>query len=77
MTNRVEELIKQARKLKPEEQAELLQAMHELIAPVDPQWEAAWIEECEARLSEYERGDAQAEDAAVVLARLRGRFVKR
>jgi hypothetical protein len=77
MTNRVEELIKQARKLKPEEQAELLQAMHELIAPVDPQWEAAWIEECEARLSEYERGDAQAEDAAVVLARLRRRFVKR
>jgi hypothetical protein len=77
MTNRVEKLIEQACKLKPEEQAELLQAMHELIAPVDPQWEAAWIEECEARLSEYERGDAQAEDAAAVLARLRGRFVKR
>jgi hypothetical protein len=77
MTNRVEELLEQARKLTPEEQAELFQAVHELIAPVDPQWETAWIEECEARLAEYERGGALAEDAAAVLGRLRARFVKR
>lgn len=76
MTNRVAELIEQARKLKPEEQAELLQAVHELVAPVDPEWEAAWVKECEVRLAEYDRGDAQAENAAAVLARLRRRFAK-
>ncbi len=77
MTSRVAELIEQARKLKPEEQAELLRAMHELVEPADPAWEAAWIKECEARLAAYDRGEAQVEDAEAVMARLRARFAER
>jgi hypothetical protein len=77
MNIRVQDLIDQARMLSPDEQAELLRAMHELVSPSDPEWEAAWLEECEARLALYEGGDAKVEDAAAVIARLRAQYVRR
>lgn len=58
MSTKVESLVEQAKQLSPEEQALLADAIHELISPPTPEWEAQWIAECEDRLAAYERGDA-------------------
>ena len=68
---KVEELIEQARALPAEAQVALYDALHELISPPDPEWEAAWAAECERRLGELDRGEVEAEDFDVVMERLR------
>lgn len=71
---KVEELIEQARALPPEAQVALYDALHSLISPPDPEWEAAWGAECERRLAEFERGEVQAEDFDVVMEQLRQKY---
>ena len=68
---KVEELIEQARALPAEAQVALYDALHDLISPPDPEWEAAWAAECERRLGEMELGEVEAEDFDVVMERLR------
>ncbi len=68
---KVEELIEQARALPAEAQVALYDALHDLISPPDPEWEAAWAAECERRLGELDRGEVEAEDFDVVMERLR------
>lgn len=74
MNGRVEAVLEQAKQLSREEQAALADAMHELVSPTDPDWEAAWVKECQDRLAAYERGEMEAYDSDEVMARLRKKF---
>ena len=74
MNGRVEAVLEQAKQLSHEEQAALADAMHELVNPPDPDWEAAWVKECQDRLAAYERGEMEAYDSDEVMARLRKKF---
>jgi putative addiction module component (TIGR02574 family) len=74
MNGRVEAVLEQAKQLSREEQAVLADAMHELVSPHDPDWEAAWVKECQDRLAAYERGEMEACDSDEVMARLRKKF---
>jgi len=49
--------------------------LSQLHGPVDPEIERAQIEFAEERLAAYERGEDTAEDADVVLERIRRRFL--
>lgn len=71
---KVEELIEQAKALPPESLVTLYDALHDLISPPDPAWEAAWAEEAERRLAQLQRGEVEAEDFDVVMERLRQKF---
>lgn len=71
---KVEELIEQARTLPAEAQVALYDALHDLISPPDPEWEAAWAAECERRLGELDRGEVEADDFDVVMERLRLKY---
>ena len=71
---KVQELIEQVRALPAEAQVELYDALHDLISPPDPEWEAAWAAECERRIQELESGEVDAEDFDVVMERLRLKY---
>lgn len=71
---KVEELLEQARALPPESQLELYDALNELISPRDPEWEAAWEEECERRIAEVRSGEVEAEDFDEAMERLRQKY---
>ena len=77
MNAHVETLVEQAKTLTPLEQAELLDALYDLVSPSDPEWEKAWSVECGRRLAEYDRGEVAAEDFDVVMARLREEFLQK
>src|SRR4051812_34940073 len=59
---KVEELLEQARALPQESQVALYDALHNLISPLEPEWEAAWSEECKRRRIQIERGEVQPEE---------------
>ncbi len=40
----------------------------------DPEWEAAWVKECERRLEAYRRGEIEAVDAEVMHARISEKY---
>ena len=68
MTERVALLVEQIRKLSPEERADLLDSL--LIGGLQSEAvDAALINETEARLSRFLRGDTTARDAGAVLAK--------
>jgi len=76
MTGRVDALMEQVRTLNAEEQAVLLDALREMLASADADWEAGWIRECEDRLAAYDRGELKAvdfDDAMAALKRKHGR----
>lgn len=45
MHQSIDNLIEQAKKLSTEDYALLNNALHDLSAPHDPAWEAAWLKE--------------------------------
>lgn len=67
----VPDMVAQARQLPAEEQAALLAALHELVAPPGPDWEATWAQECQDRLAAYQRGEMDALDSDEAMAALR------
>ena len=71
MSHPVDDLLEQAKKLSPSERAALIDALYELNQPHDPEWEAAWIKECEDRLAAYDRGETDAVDFDESMAELR------
>ena len=75
MTNRLDSLLEQAKALTLDEQAQLLAELHDLVSPPDPEWEKAWADECERRAGALDRGETSAENADVVMGRLRARFL--
>lgn len=77
MTSRTDVLVEQVKTLSAEEQVLLLAQLHDLVSPPDPDWEKAWADECEWRSTAYERGETTADDATVVMARLRAKYLVR
>jgi hypothetical protein len=71
MTSSVDTVLAEARKLAPQDQAALLYSLHELVAPADPNWEAAWDQECADRLAAYRRGEIEAIDSEQAMMELR------
>ena len=74
MNHPIDNLLEQAKKLSPAERAPLIDALHDLNAPPDPEWEAAWIRECEDRLAALDRGEMQTYDFDEVMAEARARL---
>ena len=74
MNQRVTTLLEQAKSLPKEDQSLLAEAMYELVNPPDPQWESAWLKECQDRLAAYERGEMKVHDFDEVIARLRDKY---
>ncbi len=75
MNARVEAFIEQAKCLNQEERVAALDALQELVSPLDDSWEAAWNEEAEDRVAAYERGEIESEDFDVTMERLRLEFL--
>ena len=75
MTSRIESLLEQVRALSPEEQAQLLAELHDIVSPPDPEWKKAWADECDRRAAALERGETSAEDMDVVMTRLRAKYL--
>jgi hypothetical protein len=71
MNARIQDLVDRARQLPPDEQVALLSALHELVLPPDPAWEAAWVSESLDRLAAYRRGEPEAVDSDEATAELR------
>ena len=74
MGEAINRLLDQARKLTPEERTALIDALHDLNAPPDTAWEAAWIKECEDRLTALDRGEMKTYDFDEVMAEARARL---
>ena len=74
MNHPIDNLLEQAKKLSADERAALIDALDDLNAPPDPQWEAAWIRECEDRLAALGRGEMQTYDGDEVMAEARARL---
>lgn len=53
----VEELARKAARLKPEERAQLVEAILATLDPPDPEVESRWVAESEARYAAYKRGE--------------------
>lgn len=77
MNVQVKDLLDQAKQLSVDDQIHLADMLYAEAAPSTAEWEAAWTEECERRLAEYDRGEVEAEDFDVVMARLREKYLPR
>ena len=74
MNTAVGSLLEQAKKLSAEERTALIDALHDISAPPDPAWEAAWVRECEDRIAALDSGEMQVIDFDEVLAQARARL---
>ncbi len=74
MNHRIDNLLEQAKKLSADERTALMDALHDLNAPPDPEWEAAWMRECEDRLAALDRSEMQTYDGDEVMAEARARL---
>lgn len=72
MNARLDTLVEQAKTLSAQERVELLDAPFDLVSPVDPAWEQAWVEECEDRAAAIDRGEMTLIQAEEVMAKYRG-----
>ena len=77
MNKRVDILASDAALLPKEDRLALVERIMETVYPTDPDVDAAWIQECEARTAAYERGEVETFDADEVLAELRDRSKRR
>jgi putative addiction module component (TIGR02574 family) len=72
MQDQVAELVRQGRMLAPEDRERLVDSLLEsLNAPAVEALDAAWEQEIERRLAEYDSGAVQAIDAEIVFAKAR------
>ncbi|WP_058557856.1 addiction module protein [Thiohalocapsa sp. ML1] len=67
----VESVLAEAKQLPAADQAKLLSALYDLVAPTTPEWEAAWDRECADRLAAYRRGELNAVDSEQAMEALR------
>lgn len=76
MNAHVETLVEQAKTLTPLEQAELLDALYNLVSPHNSEWETAWAKECEDRCAAIDRGEMLTHDFDEVMTELRTHLLK-
>lgn len=74
MHESIDSLLEQAKKLSTEDRTLLIDALHDLNAPPDPAWEAAWLKECKDRLAALDRGEMKTYDFDDVMAEARARL---
>ena len=70
MNERVKKLTDEARRLTPEEQAELLDALAAMVHAEDQEIDPALLEECERRWERYKRGETKSYTWEEVKARI-------
>jgi hypothetical protein len=74
MNIQVENLLEQAKMLSEDERIVLADLLYSASSLSTEEWEAAWLEECERRLAEYEREEVEAMHADEVSARLKRHY---
>lgn len=74
MNTHVKELLEQARTLSEDERILLADLLYAESSLSTEEWEAAWLEECERRLAEYEQGEVEAMKSDEVFARLKSQY---
>ena len=70
MNQRVKDLSAEARKLAPDELAELVDELLVALHDADPDWNTGWAEEAERRMAAYRRGEMESYSLDEVLADL-------
>ena len=70
MNQRVKDLSAEARKLTPDELAELVDELLVALHETDPGWDKAWSAEAEQRMAAYRRGEMKSYSLDEVLADL-------
>ena len=71
MNAHVKDLLEQAKTLSEDERILLADLLYAESSLSTEEWEAAWLDECERRLAEYERGEVEAVSSDEVFARLK------
>lgn len=74
MNTQVKDLLEQAKTLSEDERIMLADLLYTGSSLSTEEWEAAWLEECERRLAEYERDEVEAMHADEVSARLKRHY---
>lgn len=78
MNQKVKQICADIRRLTPVEQAELLAAIADVVAPADADAiDQAWIEEAERRLAEIDSGEVRPIQADTAVQLLRSRYLRR
>ena len=74
MNTQVKDLLEQAKTLSEDERILLADLLYAGSSLSTEEWEAAWLEECERRLAEYERDEVEAMHSDEVSARLKHHY---
>ncbi|MEO6562369.1 MAG: addiction module protein [Nitrosospira sp.] len=74
MNTRLKDLLEQAKTLSEDERILLADLLYAESSLSTEEWEAAWLEECERRLAEYERDEVEAMHSDEVSARLKRHY---
>jgi putative addiction module component (TIGR02574 family) len=74
MNTHVKELLEQAKTLSEDERILLADLLYAESSLSTEEWEAAWLDECERRLAEYEEGQVEAMNSEEVFARLKSQY---
>jgi putative addiction module component (TIGR02574 family) len=74
MNTHVKELLEQAKTLSEDERILLADLLYAESSLSTEEWEAAWLEECERRLAEYEQGEVETMNSDEVFARLKSQY---
>ena len=74
VSTQVKDLLERAKSLSEDERILLADLLYAESSLSQEEWEAAWREECERRLGEYEQGEVEATDSAEVFARLKSKY---
>ncbi len=74
VSTQVKDLLERAKSLSEDERILLADLLYAESSLSQEEWEAAWLEECERRLGEYERGEVEAMDSAEVFAGLKSKY---
>ncbi len=70
----IDSLLEQAKQLSTEDRSTLIDALHDLNAPLDLEFEAAWLRECNDRLAALDRGEIKTYDFDEVMTNARARL---
>ncbi len=74
MNTHIKDLLEQAKTLSEDERILLADLLYAESSLSTEEWEAAWHEECERRIAEYERGEVEAMHSDEVFARLKNQY---
>ncbi len=74
MNQLVDKLAAEAKQLGAEDRVALVEAILAQMPGPDAEWEAAWLKECEDRMSAVDRGEMKTHDFDDVMAQTRARL---